>query len=402
MTHRDPRPARRARRTRARAALAGAGAALLALAVAVPAGAAGPRPPAPAALSGSAASGLSARLDARLGEKAAGAYYEPGTRRLVVNVLTGTAAATVRAAGAEPRTVRYSTADLDAVADRLPAVPGTAWFTDPRRNRLVVTADRTVGGGELARLRAVVDAAGGAAVLRRTDGELTPYLLGGEAIESSRYRCSLGFNVTRNGARHFLTAGHCGGSGTTWWSAGAYRQVVGVGVLSRFPGVDYGLVRYATGAGGAGAVRLGGGATQRITRAATAVVGRQVWRSGATTGVHSGTVTGVNATVNYPQGPVRGMIRTNVCAEPGDSGGPLFAATDALGLTSGGTGDCTHGGDDLLPAGDHRPPGHRRGHRLSPRRTPVAPRRTASRGGWRGLSGYPPAAAAAPGHRPPR
>jgi streptogrisin D len=55
-------------------------------------------------------------------------------------------------------------------------------------------------------------------------------------------------------------------------------------------------------------------------------------------------VNAVNATVTYPQGQVTGLIRTNVCAEPGDSGGSLFAGTTALGMTSGGSGDCTAGG----------------------------------------------------------
>lgn len=68
-------------------------------------------------------------------------------------------------------------------------------------------------------------------------------------------------------------------------------------------------------------------------------------RSGSTTGVHSGTVTGLNATVNYGGGDVvSGLIQTNVCAEPGDSGGSLFAGTKALGLTSGGSGNCSSGG----------------------------------------------------------
>jgi streptogrisin B len=38
------------------------------------------------------------------------------------------------------------------------------------------------------------------------------------------------------------------------------------------------------------------------------------------------------------------LIQTNVCAEPGDSGGPLYDGTKAIGLTSGGSGDCTTGG----------------------------------------------------------
>ena len=55
-------------------------------------------------------------------------------------------------------------------------------------------------------------------------------------------------------------------------------------------------------------------------------------------------MTALNATVNYPEGTVTGLIQTSVCAEPGDSGGPLFAQGLALGVTSGGNGDCAAGG----------------------------------------------------------
>jgi streptogrisin D len=41
---------------------------------------------------------------------------------------------------------------------------------------------------------------------------------------------------------------------------------------------------------------------------------------------------------------VTGLIRTTVCAEPGDSGGSLYRGTVAFGLTSGGSGNCTSGG----------------------------------------------------------
>ena len=86
------------------------------------------------------------------------------------------------------------------------------------------------------------------------------------------------------------------------------------------------------------------GQKQDITTARNAVVGESVKRSGSTTGLRSGTVTGTNQTVRYAQGAVFGLIRTNVCAQPGDSGGPLFAGTAAIGLTSGGSGNCTTGG----------------------------------------------------------
>jgi streptogrisin D len=48
--------------------------------------------------------------------------------------------------------------------------------------------------------------------------------------------------------------------------------------------------------------------------------------------------------VNYAEGTVTGMIKTNVCAEGGDSGGPLFGGTKVLGLASGGSGNCSSGG----------------------------------------------------------
>lgn len=67
-------------------------------------------------------------------------------------------------------------------------------------------------------------------------------------------------------------------------------------------------------------------------------------RSGSTTGLRSGRATALDQTVRYAEGTVAGLIRTTVCAEPGDSGGPLFSGGTALGLTSGGSGDCVIGG----------------------------------------------------------
>lgn len=52
----------------------------------------------------------------------------------------------------------------------------------------------------------------------------------------------------------------------------------------------------------------------------------------------------MNQTVNFPDGVRTGLVRTTVCSEPGDSGGPFFSGTTALGLTIGGTGNCTSGG----------------------------------------------------------
>ena len=71
----------------------------------------------------------------------------------------------------------------------------------------------------------------------------------------------------------------------------------------------------------------------------TAYVGRKATRVGSTTGKHSGVVTAVGVTVRYGGGAlVRNLIQTNICAEPGDSGGPLSSGRHALGITSGSAG----------------------------------------------------------------
>ncbi|MFC7472006.1 S1 family peptidase [Actinomadura keratinilytica] len=114
---------------------------------------------------------------------------------------------------------------------------------------------------------------------------------------------------------------------------------------SSFPGNDYGIIRHSNPSAADGRVSLYNGGYQEITGAGNASVGQSVQRSGSTTGLHGGSVTGLNATVNYgADGIVSGLIQTNVCAEPGDSGGALFAGSTALGLTSGGSGNCSSGG----------------------------------------------------------
>lgn len=304
---------------------------------------------APQTLSAPAAGKLATTLVDDLGAGAAGTYYDAKARSLVVNVLDETAARTVEAAGAKARVVANSLAELDGARTALKrdaTIPGTSWATDPVSDKVVVTADRTVSGAEWAKLTEVVDGLGGTAELKRGAGEFKPFVAGGDAITGSGGRCSLGFNVVKDGQPYFLTAGHCTEAVSTWTdSSGA---VIGKNERSSFPGNDYGLVKYTPGTDHPSEVDLYNGSAQRITGAAEATVGMKVTRSGSTTQVHSGTVTGLNATVNYSEGTVSGLIQTDVCAEPGDSGGSLFSGSDAVGLTSGGSGDCTSGGETFF------------------------------------------------------
>ena len=101
--------------------------------------------------------------------------------------------------------------------------------------------------------------------------------------------------------------------------------------------------------------QAGGEQRQRRHRARVsarpAVEGASVCRSGATTGWHCGIIQQRDASVTYPQGNVSGLIRTNVCAEPGDSGGSFVSGDQAQGVASGGSGDCSRGITYFQPIG---------------------------------------------------
>ncbi|HEY7484826.1 MAG TPA: S1 family peptidase [Streptosporangiaceae bacterium] len=290
---------------------------------------------------------LAASLSKRLGTRTAGSYLDRATGRLVVTVTNSTDARMVQAAGGVPKRVAHSGADLSGAATTLRqsvTAPGTGWAMDPATNKIVLWGDSTLTGARLNAVRATASRLGDMIRLERIPGRLTTRARGGDPIFGGGARCSLGFNVRSGNSFFFLTAGHCGNIARNWFANAAGTSLLGTTAQSSFPGNDFAIVRYAAGVSHPGTVNLFNGSTQDITRAANAVVGQTVRRSGSTTGVHSGRVTAVNATVNYPEGTVRGLIRTTVCAEPGDSGGSLFSGNTALGLTSGGSGDCRSGG----------------------------------------------------------
>lgn len=223
-------------------------------------------------------------------------------------------------------------------------VQGIAWYTDEAADRVVVSVDSTVSAAEVATLKRAAGANAAAVRIERVAGTITPLLGGGDAIYGGRYRCSLGFNVVKNGTYYFLTAGHCGKVAKTWYTSANHSTLIGSTMGYSFPGNDYALVRYDN----TSLSRPGGYAV------ANAYVGESVTRDGSTTGIHSGRVTGLNVSVRYQGGgKVSGMIQTTVCAEPGDSGGPLYDGSKALGITSGGSGDCKSGGTTFYqPVGE--------------------------------------------------
>ncbi|MEE1942733.1 S1 family peptidase [Streptomyces sp. TRM 70361] len=264
-----------------------------------------------------------------------------GRTRLVAaatGVLAVAALTVPASASAEPAPSPATQVAMAGKAMKTADVAGTAWYTDKATNTLVVTVDSTVSQAEIAKIKKTAGAGADAIRIERTSGKFTKMISGGDAIYAGGGRCSLGFNVrSSNGTEYFLTAGHCTAAGATWTNG---STTLGTRAGSSFPNNDYGIVRYTSSISRPGQV-----GSQDITRAANPSVGQTVTRRGSTTGTHSGRVTGLNATVNYGSGDiVYGMIQTNVCAEPGDSGGPLYYGTTAYGLTSGGSGNCRTGG----------------------------------------------------------
>ncbi|MGX1115547.1 hypothetical protein RKD37_000910 [Streptomyces ambofaciens] len=207
---------------------------------------------APRTLKAADASDLAARLAGMLGDTFAGSYYDSGARQLVVNVVPGDDDQVVEQAekaGAQVREVDHSMGELRSGAETLKSeasIPGTSWAIDPRTNKILVTADRTVTGDRWDRLESTVEGLGsGMATVRKSAGTFKTFASGGDAIFGGGARCSLGFNVTAgDGSPAFLTAGHCGVA-TDQWSEAQGGQPVATVDQAVFPGEgDFALVTY--------------------------------------------------------------------------------------------------------------------------------------------------------------
>ncbi|PWI20133.1 serine protease [Streptomyces sp. Act143] len=246
---------------------------------------------------------------------------------------SGTGAA---AAPAGHASVTGATAAVESLG-----IAGTSWAVDEGTGRLRVLADASVSDRDLTRLRQTTGRFTGAATLERLDGRLRTLLSGGDGIYTAARRCSAGVNVQSGATYYFITAGHCTDGTATWYTSATAATAIGPTTGTSFPGDDFGVVRYTN----AAVPHPGTIGTVDVTGTATAYVGQSVCRRGAATGVHCGRVTALNATVNYGGGDiVYGLIQTSICAEPGDSGGPLYAGDKVIGILSGGSGDCTTGG----------------------------------------------------------
>ncbi|WP_432160401.1 S1 family peptidase [Streptomyces sp. NRRL F-5630] len=285
------------------------------------------------------------------GSDFAGSWFDAKKGTLTV-ALTGTRTAdAVRSTGAEVRTdARHSEARLTSVKreiDRIKAPTSvTAWRVDPRANRVVVDvlaahrSDRAVRAF-LAKARdagpVTVHAVEGAPEKPRP---LAAGTVGGDPFYTGNVRCSIGFSVVGG----FVTAGHCGrpGQAVYGWDNSYIGNIQG----STFPGDDMAWVNVGSGWWTVPVVLGWGTVSDQLVRGSNvAPVGSSICRSGSTSHWHCGTVLGLNETINYADGPVYQATHTNACAEPGDSGGSFISGDQAQGVTSGGFGNCSSGGE---------------------------------------------------------
>ncbi|MGV9457281.1 S1 family peptidase [Streptomyces sp. NPDC003635] len=286
------------------------------------------------------------RVKSLAGNSYAGSWFDADTGRLTVATTDPSLAGELRDAGADVRRAVYSAARLDATKKRLDKAEAprgiAAWRVDHKANRVVVDvvtsrrADNDVRSFVERALRA------GPVEIREVNAAPQPFAagtVGGDPYYTGNVRCSIGFSVHGG----FVTAGHCGRSGAA--VRGWDHTAVGTFQGSSFPGDDYAWVSVGNGWWTVPVVLGWGTVPDQLVRGSNeAPVGASICRSGSTTRWHCGTVLAKNETVNYSQGAVHQMTKTSVCAEPGDSGGSFISGDQAQGVTSGGWGNCSSGG----------------------------------------------------------
>lgn len=296
-------------------------------------------------------------LAAEIGAARTGGVYYDDAGQLVVAVTDEAAARTVRAEGGTAEVVEHSAADLaavqaaldDRIADTDP-IANTSWGVDPSTNQVSVKIFDGVSTADQKRLTDLAADYGDAVRVEKFPGTLQTNAyesLGGIGIKSkdSGAGCTLGFNVRdSSGQKYFVTAGHCANtSAGLWW----HREAGNIYFGKRtewydFGGIekDYAVVKYneddAIDVAAYGAVRAAG-TEYEITDSRYPFDGESARRAGAVSSDLVGYVLSPSESVYVDGVLVKNMIMTTHCARHGDSGGPLWAGTDALGVLSGST-----------------------------------------------------------------
>ncbi|MGI5467195.1 S1 family peptidase [Streptomyces sp. CA-132043] len=296
------------------------------------------------------ATGIAPKAERAAGDAFGGSWFDAGRERLTVAVTSAATPATVRAVratGAQVRTVEHSAQKLDAAKtriDRLDAPAGiSGWHVDPAANTVVVDVVKNKrADNDVQRFVSRARESGPVKVRTVASAPRTfaAGTVGGDPYYTGNVRCSIGFSVHGG----FITAGHCGKAGAA--VSGWDRSAIGTFQGSSFPDNDYAWVSVGNGWWTVPVVIGWGTVSDQLVRgSAEAPIGASICRSGSTSHWHCGAVLAKNETVNYSEGAVHQMTKTSVCAEPGDSGGSFISGDQAQGVTSGGWGNCSSGGE---------------------------------------------------------
>ncbi|WP_329086759.1 MULTISPECIES: S1 family peptidase [unclassified Streptosporangium] len=291
---------------------------------------------------------VAAQLREELGEDFGGSWLTGDlAQTLVVATTDKDHTPQIVAGGARAEVVTRSLEQLNTALDKVDTalsdhLGGPVRYVDVRSNKVVVlsnvpsTTQNVIQASD-------VDPVTVRVVSSIEQPQLLSDLVGGNAYYiGTSERCSIGFSVTKGTQNGFVSAGHCGTQGNT--TSGFNHVDQGVFQASTFPDSDRSWIAVNSDWTPKPWVGNGAGGTVNVSGSRVAIEGASVCRSGSTTGWHCGTIQQLNTSITYPQGNVAELTRTNVCAEPGDSGGSFISIDQAQGVTSGGSGDCTSGG----------------------------------------------------------
>jgi streptogrisin C len=295
-------------------------------------------------------------LRRKLGARYAGAWVTGSTSKLIAASTDRRDSRIITAAGATAKVVDHSLTELEAARNALDRTAGkraprgtSVWAVDVRNNSVIVRASDPEAAKDFLKRSGVSDKLVRVSQSVERPRTYAEDLRGGEAYYvNGSTRCSIGFPVTKGGKGGkegkdgFVSAGHCGKPGAK--TTGHNRAAQGRVKQRSFPGNDYGWVEVNSGWKARPYVKGAGGANVNVAGFDEVPEGSSVCRSGSTSGWRCGTIEQHDATITYEQGTVRGLTRTSVCAEPGDSGGSFISGDQAQGTTSGGSGDCSIGG----------------------------------------------------------
>lgn len=279
-------------------------------------------------------------------------------------------------------TVKFSFAELQTVADRISADADelarqgaklSTWGVNPTTNRVRVGIDQPTPavienlqrryGAEILD---IVDQPRPRSIACVSRQSCTPEMRGGlEIVNTDGFVCSSGFEATRGGVSVLLTAGHCFDLNTTVLHSGIVIGAVEQRRFNNFGDLDAEQIAqndvpgftllpwkpsnwiYADDESPAG---------PNIKYAVTGVKakfgevnGEYLCRTGRTTGMLCGQVIGVNQTIiigneDGTETRLAGQNFTDICALPGDSGGPYFNVGIGYGMASAASFLQTEGG----------------------------------------------------------